>query len=131
MKLFGIDNKYIRIYTNKVYIRVAKHWRILLLPVNEIYILTGKDGKDYIVEIEIYETKNFAMFSEGVTATFRLFAIDENGAKKLIYLIDNHEPLGFHEHDELPDNHHSRNQLHVKNWQDAWRIFQAKFREKL
>lgn len=102
-----------------------------MLPVNETYVLTGNDGKEYVAEIEIYETNNLAMFSEGVTATFRLFEIDENSAKKLVYLIDNHEPLGFHEHDELPYNHDSRIQLHVKNWQEAWKIFQEKFREKL
>lgn len=90
---------------------------------------TGTDGNEYSVEIEVYETQNLAMFSEGVSGTFRLFKIDQNGETKLIYLIDNHAPYGFHEHDELPDNRESRVTIHAKNWQEAWDKFQVKCRE--
>ncbi len=35
-------------------------------------------------------------------------------------MIDNHAPYGFHEHDELPENHESRVTIHVKSWQEAF-----------
>lgn len=97
-----------------------------LLPVIADYVFTAKNGKEYSVEIEVYETENLAMFPEGVSGTFRLFEVDENGHRKLIYLIDNHAPYGFHEHDKLPEKHESRIKIHVKSWKNAWDIFQAK-----
>lgn len=100
-----------------------------MLPIVNDYALTGSDGNEYFVEIEIYETENLVMFPEGVTATFRLFRINENGERELAYLIDNHAPHGFHEHDELPHNHESRTKIHVNNWADAWDIFQEKCQE--
>ena len=101
-----------------------------MLPVNETYIFSGKNGKEYIVEIDIFHTANRRMFTEGISATFRLFEIDEFAEKELVYLIDNHEPFGFHEHDELPKNRESRISLRVRNWQEAWNIFQMKCKEK-
>ena len=106
-----------------------KKWRAGLLPIELDFALTGTDGNEYFVEIEIFGTENLTMFPEGVTATFRLFKIDENGGRQIIYLIDNHVPHGFHEHDKLPDNHESRISIHVNNWQDAWDKFQATCRE--
>lgn len=88
-----------------------------LLPVVIDYEFTGKNGILYFVEIEIYESENLELFPEGVNATFR-------------YLIDNHAPYGFHEHNELPDEHKARNPIHVKSWQEAWDKFQTKCREK-
>lgn len=79
---------------------------------------------------EVYETKNLVMFPEGMNATFRLFKIDENGERQITYLIDNHAPHGFHEHDKLPENHESRKRIQVNNWQDAWDKFQEQCREK-
>lgn len=87
-----------------------------MLPINETYVFTGKDASEYIVEIEIFVTDNLNMFPEGVSATFRLFVIDEGNEKLLVYLIDNHE---------------SRTTLYVRNWQEAWNRFQEKFKEKL
>jgi hypothetical protein len=100
-----------------------------VLPVITDYALTGADGHEYSVEVEVYETQNLTIFPEGVSGTFRLFKIDEEGLRQLIYLIDNHAPHGFHEHDELPENHESRLTIHVKNWQEAWDKFQVKCRE--
>lgn len=102
-----------------------------MLPINETYVFTGKDTSEYIVEIEIFVTDNLNMFPEGVSATFRLFVRDEGNGKTLVYLIDNHAPFGFHEHDELPYNRESRASLYVRNWQEAWNRFQEKFKEKL
>ena len=102
-----------------------------MLPVIADYAFTGNDGNEYLVSIEVYETENLSMFPEGVTGTFRLFQMSENGEKVLVYLIDNHAPYGFHEHDELPVNHFSRALIHVKNWQEAWEKFQVKCREMI
>ena len=101
-----------------------------LLPVVIDYEFTGLNGNLYFVEIEVYETENLELFPEGVNATFRLFKIDENGERQIIYLIDNHAPYGFHKHNELPGKHKARNSIHVKSWQEAWDKFQAKCREK-
>jgi hypothetical protein len=103
-----------------------KRERSDLLPVITDYAFTGTDGNEYVVEIDVYETQNLTMFPEGVSGTFRLFKLDQDGERKLIYLIDNHAPYGFHEHDELPENHESRVTIHVKSWQEAWDKFQAR-----
>jgi hypothetical protein len=100
-----------------------------LLPVFVHYAFIGNDGSEYLVDIEVYETENLVMFPEGISGRFRLFRVDENMNKILVYLIDNHAPYGFHEHDELPLNHFSRITIHVKNWQEAWERFQIKCRE--
>lgn len=102
-----------------------------LLPVILDYAFTGSDGIEYLVDIEVYESENLTMFPEGVSGTFRLFKINESGEKELVYLIDNHAPYGFHEHDQLPDNHDSRITIHVRNWQEAWETFQLTCREKI
>lgn len=99
-----------------------------MLPVKLNFDITGLDGNEYFVSIEIYETENYLLFPEGVIATFRLFEIMENEEREIIYLIDNHAPYGFHEHNQLPENHEARNQLLVNTWQEAWKIFQAKYR---
>jgi hypothetical protein len=101
-----------------------------LLPIVIDYEIIGLNGNLYFVEIEIFESENLGVFSEGVNATFKLFKIDENGERQIIYLIDNHIPYGFHEHDRLPGNHESRSPIHVKSWQEAWVKFQEKCREK-
>ena len=100
-----------------------------MLPVVNDYVFTGINGSEYFVEIEVYETKDLVMFPEGVSATFRLFKIDQNAERQLIYLIDNHAPYGFHEHDKLPVKHESRKSIHTVSWQDAWNKFQEKCRE--
>jgi hypothetical protein len=99
-----------------------------MLPIIVDYTFTGSNGSCYLVEIEIFATENLSIFSEGVSATFRLFSMDEFMQKILVYLVDNHFPHGFHEHDQLPQNHQSRRTLHVRNWQEAWTIFQDKCR---
>ena len=100
-----------------------------MLPVVVDYAFTGKDRNEYSVDIEVFQTENLVMFPEGVSGTFRLFKINESGEKELLYLIDNHAPYGFHEHDKLPSLHDSRINIHVKNWQEAWDKFQVKCRE--
>lgn len=100
-----------------------------MLPVVVDYAFTGKDRNEYSVDIEVFQTENLVMFPEGVSGTFRLFKINESGEKELLYLIDNHAPYGFQEHDKLPSLHDSRINIHVKNWQEAWDKFQVKCRE--
>lgn len=100
-----------------------------MLPVILDYAFTARNGFQYIVAIDVYETENTTMFPDGISGTFRLFKIKETGEKVLVYLIDNHAPYGFHEHDKLPANHDSRKKIHVKGWKDAWDKFQVKCRE--
>ncbi len=100
-----------------------------MLPVIIDYAFTGNNGIEYLADIQVYETENFAMFPEGISGTFRLFKVTETGEKELVYLIDNHAPYGFHEHDKLPNDHDSRVTIHVKSWQEAWDKFQVKCRE--
>jgi hypothetical protein len=100
-----------------------------MLPIYEYYIFKGKNGCEYIAEIEIYETDNLNMFANGCSATFKLFLIIEDGTKQLIYLIDNHQPFGFHEHHDLPFNHNARKLIPLVDWQLAWNHFQKVCKE--
>jgi hypothetical protein len=67
-----------------------------MLPIIVDYTFTGQNGSCYLVEIEIFATENLSIFPEGVSATFRLFSMDEFMQKILVYLVDNHFPHGFH-----------------------------------
>lgn len=100
-----------------------------MLPIILRYYLTGKTDASFLVEIDVHRTTNLEMFAEGVSATFRLLRVNSNGEKDLVYLIDNHAPFGFHEHDNLPDNHDSRVLINTNSWQEAWIKFQEKCRE--
>jgi hypothetical protein len=118
-----------RIYTRNG-ISTLEKMGLDMLPVIFDYIFTGKDGREYLAEIDVFETTNIAIFPSGISGTFRLFRISGDGEKELIYLIDNHAPYDFHEHDKLPNNHDSRKTIHATNWQEAWTQFQLICREK-
>lgn len=96
-------------------------------------LTVGGDGFKYKIEISIEEHKDRDKYPEGVKATFKLIRLDinEENETELVVLIDNHKPFGFHSHDKLPQNHDFREVLHVDNWREAWKIFQAKCQEIL
>ena len=50
---------------------------------------------------------------------------------EIVFLIDNHEPFGFHEHPKLPEEHDVREIIHASEWSQAWDIFDARTRELL
>ena len=65
---------------------------------------------------------------EGVKSAFKVFKVNDSGEKELVILIDNHRPLGFHEHIGLPEQE-PRKEIHASNWQEAWEIFERKVKE--
>ena len=101
-----------------------------MLPINKVWNATGKDGETYVVDVSVKQTTDKRKFPpDGVKSIFRVFRLNKNGEKELMILIDNHEPLGFHEHDKLPDLHDSRKEICVDDWQEAWRIFEDRIKE--
>lgn len=87
-----------------------------------------QDAKNRLYKVSIYvaETDDLKKYPEGVKAIFRLFRLNDEGNEELIILMDNHEPFGFHEHDKLPGEHDSREQLKTDDWKEAWNIFQER-----
>ena len=102
------------------------------LPLNQSFWIRDQQGLFYLVEISIVQTDDVEKYApDGVKGVFKIFreSGDSINAFELILLIDNHKPLGFHIHNELPQNHESRKKLYVENWQDTWLIFSQKIKE--
>lgn len=100
------------------------------LPIELEWKKFDAKGNLYKVMISITQSCNFEKFPpDGVKAVFKILKLEMRGNKKLIMLIDNHEPFGFHIHDKLPDFHDYRKSIHAKNWQEAWEIFEIKMKE--
>lgn len=101
------------------------------LPINRVRVMTGRDGNLFIVEVSIDQTNDLDKYPpDGVKAVFRILeSNDKDGSKVLVVLIDNHRPLGYHEHDKLPGQHDSRKKIDAESWQDAWEIFAKKEKE--
>jgi len=90
----------------------------------------NEKGDSFVVEVEVTQTEDFDKFApDGIRAIFRVLKDDNNGESRLVVLIDNHKPLGFHVHDKLPDLHDSREKIQANSWQEAWSIFEEKMQE--
>lgn len=100
------------------------------LPINLEWRKFDKKGNSFLVRVEVIQTNQKERYPpDGIKAVFKVFKMAQDEGNRLICLIDNHEPFGFHEHDRLPFEHDSRTILHVKNWQEAWSIFDQKLKE--
>jgi hypothetical protein len=75
------------------------------------------------VELKVFLVDCSEKFPEGIKVSFALLDVFEN---VLRLLIDNHEPFGFHVHEELPKNRNARRLLATKEYQQAlnefWRL---------
>ncbi len=83
------------------------------------------------VKLKVFEVEISKKYPGGIKAKFALFDMIDR-TQKLILLVDNHEPFGFHVHGELPKN--SRLLLNTINYREAlkefwcltWEIINAK-----
>ena len=77
----------------------------------------------YRVELKVFAIKQSPKHPEGVKVRFVLINAVEKTPR---LLIDNHEPFGFHVHEELPGNKDSRRTLKTKDYLEAldefWRL---------
>jgi hypothetical protein len=106
----------------------------LKFPIYRQKNLIDDVGRICRVEVFIEQTSDASKYPpDGKKCIFRLFREKTVGSDKfeLIFLIDNHEPFGFHYHDQLPSQHHSRVRILTSNWQEAWIIFDRKVKELL
>ena len=103
------------------------------LPIDKIRVETDSNGDMYTIEVSIEQTNDCDKYTpDGIKSIFRILKTNfENGERELVVLIDNHKPIGYHEHDELPENHDSRREIHADNWQEAWDIFDTKIKETI
>lgn len=102
-------------------------------PIDKEFIKQGADGFRYKIEISVETHEDTDRYPEGVKAVFKMIRLDvgEENKTELVVLVDNHRPFGFHSHDELPENHDDRTELHIDNYKEAWTIFQGKCKEIL
>jgi hypothetical protein len=101
------------------------------LPIKRNWKATGKDGETYIVDVSVVQTADTSKYPpDGIKSVYRFFKLNDDGAKELVILIDNHEPDGFHEHPSLPEQE-PRKGIHTDNWQDAWGVFEERMEELL
>jgi hypothetical protein len=100
------------------------------LPIRRRRIALDRKGALCRIEVDITQTRNFAKYHpDGIKAVFKVIRETSEGEFEEVVLIDNHEPLGFHNHDGLPDNHDSREILCASDYQEAWAIFDKKIKE--
>ena len=82
------------------------------------------DGFDlnskYRVEISVLQFEKTERFPSGLKVRIALI---NTVADKIRFLIDNHEPYGFHMHTKLPEDKSVRKQLFIKDYQEAIGIF--------
>lgn len=100
------------------------------LPKRLVRIVPDRSGRLCRIEIVIKQTEDFKKYGpDGIKAVFKVIRqINDDDYEELV-LIDNHEPLGFHYHDEIPKNHDSRKAICATTWQEAWDIFDKTVRE--
>lgn len=93
---------------------------LVFLPINEVYFPSNTKGDLFKVEILVEESTDLEKYPEGVKAIFKMFSMASDGESKLVVLLDNHKPYGFHYHDQLPSEHDSRIQISTELWSEAW-----------
>lgn len=70
----------------------------------------------YLVELIVYGVAKNDKFPDGIKVKYILIDLEKNLPR---LLVDNHEPLGFHMHTGLPENHQVRIKLDVKDYREA------------
>ncbi len=104
------------------------------LPIKRRWIEVDKLGRSCIVDISIDQTADHKMYPpNGIKSVFKVMREKNVGTEyfEIVYLIDNHEPYGFHEHPKLPADHDIRKMVHASSWYEAWEIFDKKIEEIL
>lgn len=104
------------------------------LPIKRRWIEVDKKGRSCVVDISIEKTADKMMYPpNGIKSVFKVMREKNVGSEdyEIVYLIDNHEPYGFHEHPKLPEDHGVRKTVHASSWDEAWEIFDKKIEEIL
>lgn len=100
------------------------------LPIHRRRFAVDKSGQLCRFEVDIVQTSNLKKYGpDGIKTVFKVLREVEDGEYEEVVLIDNHNPLGFHNHDALPGNHNSRETICATHYQEAWEIFDQKLRE--
>jgi hypothetical protein len=102
------------------------------LPIIYNTRLFDRTGRSYLVDIQILQSDDFTKYRpDGVKCVFRVLremAFNKNKFE-LVLLVDNHDPFGFHSHPDLPEVHEKRVELDVRNWKEAWILFDIMVKE--
>lgn len=90
-----------------------------LIVLNQVLDISER----FRVELKVFEVEASAKYPEGIKVRFVLIDVIHKVAR---LLIDNHEPFGFHVHEELPENKSARRLLSTRDYAEAldefWRI---------
>ena len=80
----------------------------------------------YRIEIKVLDVAGNRKYKDGIKVSFIL--IDK--IKQLPrLLLDNHEPIGFHIHEELQFNKKTRRKVPVNDYHDALKLFRILVKE--
>lgn len=75
------------------------------------------------VELKVFEVVPDDKYPKGIKVSFVLIDVIQKVPR---LLIDNHEPFGFHVHEELPENKNARRLLKVTDYvlalDEFWRL---------
>ncbi|MBF0299515.1 MAG: hypothetical protein HQK51_12390 [Oligoflexia bacterium] len=92
-----------------------------ILIKNDIIVANGL----YKIKIRVYEVENDQKFPENVKVSLALIDLTIG---KVVLLIDNHEPFGFHIHSGLPQDHGIRESLNITSYEEAIDCFREEVR---
>jgi hypothetical protein len=103
------------------------------LPFKHERVVFDKKGNICKIEITIEMSDPNIYKPDGKKCVFRYIREKNTNREdfEIIFLIDNHEPFGFHEHSNLPEEHNVREIIHAIDWSQAWDIFDARTKELL
>jgi hypothetical protein len=85
-----------------------------------IEVFYKTENQKYSIKIDAFLFPKNIKFPQGIKLRCVLIDLYKN---KPVLLVDNHEPLGFHIHIDLPDNHDNRISLGTDDYREAIKIF--------
>ncbi len=104
------------------------------LPLSKRWAEIDRQGRNCVVAISIEQTLDKLIYPpNGIKSVFKVIREKNAGTEdyEIVYLIDNHEPFGFHEHPKLAADRENRKTVHASSWDEAWVLFEKKIEEIL
>ena len=88
------------------------------LPFRHQHIVFDKKGRVCKIEISIESADPAFYRPDGKKCVFRFIRERCSGKEdfEIVFLIDNHEPFGFHMHLKLPANPDAREVINASDW---------------
>lgn len=82
-------------------------------------VVSFADGR-FEARVKVFEVPKSIKFPDGYKVSCVLL---DTATKNVKFVLDNHQPFGYHVHTELPHNKNVRLKIDVKNYAEAIQFF--------